>query len=110
MRLTLEEYLEMERRSEEKHEYVDGVVIDLSGTTLRHSRIALNTATRSSIWRCEVYSDVSVWIPPSRTCCYPDLFVICGAPRFKGERNDVVENPSVIIECYRNLHAATTTT
>ena len=103
---TPEEYLELDRNSEFKHEYLDGAVIEMSGGTINHSTIRTNTS--GLLWRaldgssCEVHSDVRVSPPGGRTYCFPDVFVICGKPRFKGDRSDTVENPVLIVEVLSN--------
>lgn len=79
--MTPEEYLAFEEKSPIKHEYVDGVVYAMSGSTDEHNTIALNAAfalkshTRGS--GCNVYvSDVKAQ-PPIRNYYYPDVFVTC---------------------------------
>lgn len=42
--ITEQEYLEGEKLAEIRHEYVDGVVYAMAGTSLRHNDIALNIA------------------------------------------------------------------
>jgi Uma2 family endonuclease len=39
---TPEEYLEVEINSEERHEYIDGEVISVTGGTPNHNQILLN--------------------------------------------------------------------
>lgn len=54
------DYLEGEKHSEVRHEYVDGQVYAMAGTTKRHNEIAVNISTalriasRGSL--CKVYS------------------------------------------------------
>ena len=36
------EYLEMERASDEKHEYFDGHIYLMSGASLKHAKVAMN--------------------------------------------------------------------
>lgn len=36
-RLTIEEYIEFDKNSEERWEYFDGVVVSMSGGTLAHN-------------------------------------------------------------------------
>ncbi|GFE68703.1 hypothetical protein CFPU101_13130 [Chroococcus sp. FPU101] len=43
--LTVEEYLKLEEESPIKHEYIDGQVYAMSGTTDTHNTIALNFAS-----------------------------------------------------------------
>jgi Uma2 family endonuclease len=42
---TVEQYLEMERASEERREYVDGYVCRMVGESLEHSSINVNVLT-----------------------------------------------------------------
>ncbi|MGL5033456.1 MAG: Uma2 family endonuclease [Microcystaceae cyanobacterium] len=42
--------------------------------------------------------DLRVWIPTDRRYTYPDVFVIQGQPQFEENRQDIVLNPTVIIE------------
>lgn len=44
--ITLKEYLEIERRSEQRYELVDGQLLALAGETREHYRIARNITTR----------------------------------------------------------------
>lgn len=41
-RMTVAEYLEMERTSEVRHEYLDGEIYAMSGASKRHNRIGNN--------------------------------------------------------------------
>lgn len=45
MRSTVEEYLALERASEERHEYVDGHVYAMAGESPEHSDICSNLVT-----------------------------------------------------------------
>lgn len=45
-----DEYLEMERASEEKHEYYDGFIIAMNGARLRHNQITGNVLTSTGIF------------------------------------------------------------
>jgi Uma2 family endonuclease len=108
---TVEEYLEMERASEVRHEYLDGEIFEMSGETLSHGRISTNLVSelrRQLRGRpCDVLSkDMKVrsgWLPsPRRTMkglfSYPDVVVVCGQPQFHDEYQDILTNPNVIIE------------
>ena len=80
--LTPEEYLELEAQSPIKHEYIDGEVYAMAGTTDTHNTIALNLATM--IRRhlrgtdCRVYfADIKAQIEQRNCFYYPDLLVTC---------------------------------
>lgn len=80
-RYTPEEYLELEVNSEERHEYIDGEVICVTGGTPNHNKIALNpsAALNFSLKRqpYEVYvTDQRLWIPKRRIFTYPDVMVV----------------------------------
>ncbi|HIK09260.1 MAG TPA: Uma2 family endonuclease [Oscillatoriaceae cyanobacterium M33_DOE_052] len=80
--LTPEEYLELEAQSAIKHEYIDGEVYAMAGTTDTHNTIALNLATliRSHLrgTDCRVYfADIKAQIEKRNCFYYPDLLVTC---------------------------------
>jgi Uma2 family endonuclease len=108
-RFTVEEYLAFERASEERHEYLDGVIWAMAGESPDHGRICINLAAalvpqlRGS--DCEAFSkDTKVCCGPYRAntreglYAYPDLVVVCGAMQFHGQAQDVLINPTVIVE------------
>jgi Uma2 family endonuclease len=106
---TVEEYLAFERASDERHEYLDGVIYAMAGESPDHGRICVNlVATLVARLRgsnCEVFSkDTKVCCGPYRAhtreglYAYPDLVVVCGAMQFHGQAEDVLVNPQVIVE------------
>jgi Uma2 family endonuclease len=108
-RFTVEEYLAFERASDERHEYLDGVIYAIAGESPDHGRICVNlVATLVARLRgsnCEVFSkDTKVCCGPYRAhtreglYAYPDLVVVCGAMQFHGQAEDVLVNPQVIVE------------
>lgn len=101
--MTPEEYLVFERSSEQKHEYADGEIFAMSGGTREHSLIAQNFARElgnALIERtCEVHgSDLKIAVLATSRYFYPDVFVVCGEPRFADKQRDSVVNPKVIVE------------
>ena len=79
--MTPEEYLEWEQHQEERHEYLDGEIIAMTGGSLSHNDIALNlyTALRPHVRArgCRInVSDVKVKVN-AMTYFYPDLVVSC---------------------------------
>jgi Uma2 family endonuclease len=81
--LTVDEYLELEEGSTIKHEYVEGALYALAGSSLRHNRIAgniyRNLAAAADGTPCQVYmSDVRCRV--DSVFYYPDVMVACGEP------------------------------
>jgi Uma2 family endonuclease len=111
LRYTVEEYLALERASEERHQYLDGEIYALAGESPDHGRICTNlVAELHNQLRdtpCEVFTkDTKVrsgpapnpFRPPKGLYSYPDVLVVCGEMKFHDEYRDVLLNPTVIIE------------
>jgi Uma2 family endonuclease len=110
-RHTVEEYLALERESEERHEYLDGQIYAMAGESTQHGDISVNlvrdVSTQLKGTPCRVWTkDSKVVSGPvikhSRSTkglfSYPDLVVICEEPRLMDEHQDVLLNPTVIME------------
>jgi len=100
--LTPEEYLERERRAEFKSEYRDGEIVAMTGASIAHNRINANLMRELGVQLrdkpCDVFAqDLKTRTTPTRFS-YPDVIVICGEPEFLDENEDVVTNPTVIVE------------
>ncbi|MFZ4816061.1 MAG: Uma2 family endonuclease [Phototrophicaceae bacterium] len=105
---TVEEYFELERTSETKHEYVNGRIIPLNGEVQpsddprldpNHSLISANLGSelrqrlRGS---CIVYAgDLLVKINEG-LLRYPDLTAVCGKPSYQEDR--MLLNPTLVVE------------
>lgn len=79
-RLTPEEYLQIEEQSSIKHEYIDGQIYAMAGTSDPHVTIVLNLATllRSYVRGsgCRIYiSDMKARIESLNRFYYPDVLV-----------------------------------
>ena len=99
--ITEQEYLEGEKLAEVRHEYVNGVVYAMAGTSRRHNRIAVNFARKLSLTDrqgnpCEIYlSDVKIRVQRAKSYYYPDVIVGCQ----HDEADDYyLENPCLIVE------------
>ena len=82
---TPEEYLAMELVAEEKHEYVDGFIIAMSGASPAHvdieSNVFLSLGNALRGRPCRVYtSNMRVRIDVVGQYRYPDLTAACGEP------------------------------
>jgi Uma2 family endonuclease len=102
-RLTVEEYLALERQSETKNEYLDGEVFAMAGVTRIHNLVAGNLfgEIRNQLKGrpCEPYTgDMRVRTPNSDLFTYPDVVVACGEPRFDDSELDTLLNPTLIVE------------
>lgn len=98
--MTEDEYLAQELNATERHEYVDGYIYLMAGSSKCHNRIALNIATyfnqltRNS--SCQVYaSDMKVRVKERNSYYYPDIVVSCD----DDDNNDYfLDYPFLIIE------------
>ncbi len=101
-RFTLEQYLALERQEEGKSEYHNGEIFSMSGGTELHARLSFRIAHLLELYlkgMCRVYgSDLKIYLEKQDLCVYPDAMAICGEPEFLDQRNDVIKNPSLIVE------------
>jgi Uma2 family endonuclease len=102
-KITVQEYLAMERASEIKHEFCDGDIFDMTGGTPAHSLIGTNFASEArealKDRRCVVFnSDLRVKVNPSGLYTYPDVTIVCGQQQFDDDQRDTLVNPTVIVE------------
>lgn len=109
---TVEKYLELDRGSEERYEFVDGQVFLMAGESGRHGDISVNLTRELSNQLlgkdCRVRSkDTKIKSggfeqkkgnSMKGMFSYPDLVVICGEPEYHDKFTDIVLNPKVIIE------------
>jgi len=100
---TPEEYLEIEIDSEERHEYINGEIITMTGGLPNHNQIALNLsgslnfALKGKPYRVFVV-DQRLWIPKKQIHTYPDIIVVSGKLEFAKGRKDTITNPLMIVE------------
>ncbi|WP_035256497.1 Uma2 family endonuclease [Desulfatirhabdium butyrativorans] len=99
----MEEYLEMEKRSDFRSEYVEGEVFAMAGGSCRHSAICSNLhrsiGNRLEGKNCTVFdSNLKLAIPQSKAFVYPDLMVVCGPIELFENQPDILQNPILIIE------------
>jgi Uma2 family endonuclease len=111
IRYTVEEYLGLERASEDRHEYLDGDIYAMAGESPEHGAICMNLSVSigAQLRRtpCQAFAkDMKVrsgpvprpGAPMKGLFSYPDLVVVCGAMQFHDQFRDVLLNPSCIIE------------
>jgi Uma2 family endonuclease len=105
LKLTPEEYLEFERKSDVKHEYHRGFVYAMAGASFRHGIIVANLSRDFGValrgGPCLfVTQDVRVQTSsgPVRSYTYPDLVAFCGEPILTDNAQDTLSNPKLIVE------------
>jgi Uma2 family endonuclease len=103
MRMTYAQYLEFERASDARHEYLRGEVFAMAGGSPEHARLTANlirelgAALRGR--PCAVFtSDARVRIEATDRATYPDVTVVCGRLEHAPEDPDSITNPVVIVE------------
>ncbi len=93
-----EEYLELEKAAEVRHEFVDGIMYTMAGTSRKHNlisfRIAQHFAALADPKACRVYhTDMKLQF--GKDYYYPDVMVVC-APE---PDNDYYEtDPCILVE------------
>lgn len=103
-RYTLEEYIELDKHSEEKFEYFDGEVFNMSGVHPNHSRLELRLAglLDAQIGKrgCTIFSaNLRVKVPSLPPYRYPDLSALCGKPEFEEHSGLLcLTNPVLLVE------------
>jgi Uma2 family endonuclease len=98
-----EQYLEMERAAETKHEYYKGEVFAMSGASPEHNDIAYNINRLVASFLhgkgCKLYgSDFRIHIPQNSFFTYPDFSIVCGKTDTPDVYTDNLTNPAAIIE------------
>ena len=101
-KLSVEEYLQFEKSSPEKHEFYDGEVFSMDGAGARHNIIFSNLfgglAYRMKGRSCKAYgSDLRVHVPENSLFTYPDISIFCGELRPAFDDNTFV-GPTVLFE------------
>lgn len=98
-----EDYLALERQSEFRSEYFDGEIHAMTGASLKHNVITLNTASelRAQLraTACQTMAnDMRVKVPSRNLYTYPDVVVVCGEPELEDEHLDTLLNPTLLVE------------
>lgn len=101
--MSVEEYLALDTDALFKYEYLNGVVVAMAGASPRHNVVAQNVgrALGNALEPrpCLVMgSDQRVHVAETGSYVYPDLTVVCEAPRFTDDRPRALLNPRLIVE------------
>jgi Uma2 family endonuclease len=100
--LSPEQYLEIERAAEFRHEYYNGQMYAMSGATHRHTLINGNIVAALVVGlrkRPCIVSPVDLRVRVSaRHYTYPDITVVCGESKYVDNQLDTLINPVLLIE------------
>jgi Uma2 family endonuclease len=105
--IPFDEYLELESRSDAKHEWINGLVYAMSRGTPEHGRLsaaimrALPQTAESRVYS----SDTLLYIEKAQHSTYADASIVCGAILTRGAKDkngkslgEAITNPRVIVE------------
>ncbi|EAZ94220.1 Uma2 family endonuclease [Crocosphaera chwakensis] len=100
---SIEEYLELEKQADIRHEFINGNIIAMAGGTTNHNEIVTNLCLLlKPILRQQggrVYTEnVRLWISDFNVFTYPDVMVIASNPIYYTDSQTTVTNPVVIFE------------
>jgi Uma2 family endonuclease len=100
---SIEEYLEMENASTEKHEYYQGEIFAMSGAKMQHNIVAGNIFGelhhKLNGKPCQPFnSDMRTHIEENTLFTYPDVSVVCGDPITRNNDEMNMLNPTIIFE------------
>jgi len=97
--MTIEEYLKFEREALEKHEFVEGQLLQLTPSTVRHALISANACgsiSRQTEATCFA-NCLRVLVVPGSFIAYPDMSALVGKIATNAA-NDVLLNPTFLLE------------
>lgn len=99
-KISIADYLESEEISQIKHEYIDGEIYAMAGTSKSRNRIIKNILNKLANHLpgtdCEpFFVDIKVFAGKLQRFYYPDIIVVCGEDK---ESEYFTSKPKVIVE------------
>lgn len=103
VRIPYEDYLQIERETGIKHEYLEGRIAAMAGGSADHALIALNLGSLLRValrgGPCRPFpSDWKIWMGEAQRAAYPDLSVICGPIVRPAHDPNSATNPTLVAE------------
>ncbi|MEN8123291.1 MAG: Uma2 family endonuclease [Bacteroidota bacterium] len=97
------EYLELEKETNEKHDFFFGEVFNLAGGTIKHNLIVNNISYtlkgRLKNKRCLILTEnVKFEIKKDDFYVYPDIMLTCDEEDLKNNKDTLIKHPIIIIE------------
>ncbi len=102
-RYTYREYLAFENSANVRHEFLDGEIYAMAGSTREHAAICANLSSALGVQLrgqgCQVHSsDLRIRVLESGLATYPDVTVVCRRAELDPEDRNTVTNPVLIVE------------
>jgi Uma2 family endonuclease len=98
---TPEDYLDLERDADTRHQYVDGEIFAMAGASREHVTVSLNVASllksRLRGGPCRAFiADMKLRVEAANAFYYPDVFVTCDRRDLAAW--DVMHHPTLVVE------------
>jgi Uma2 family endonuclease len=104
---SLHEYLAREERSLHKHEFHNGQIVKMPGSSINHNIIATNVTIQLGMQLENatesftiINSDQKIYIAALDKVLYPDVLVVFEVPERWENREDLLVNPLLIVEVF----------
>ena len=98
--ITSEGYLELERNSDKKYEYVDGRIVAMSGASVNHNRLSGNIYSSLHAHlkgqSCEPFMNYMKVLTSAGNYRYPDVMVVCDDDFINDEY--ATKTPVILVE------------
>lgn len=102
---SVDEYLALDHKAKDRHEFMDGDVFLMAGASRRHSRISSNIGgelfgqLKNKKNNCEVhYGDLRLKVRPTHYV-YGDVSIFCGEPELEVyKETETLLNPKIVFE------------
>lgn len=102
--VTEAEYLELERNSEIRNEYIQGEIVAMAGASPNHNEISMTLSyllyghLRNNK-DCKAYGEsMRIKIEQADVQTYPDFSIVCGERQFTDDNPPALLNPIILIE------------
>jgi Uma2 family endonuclease len=103
IKITEEEYLELERKALHKSEFYKGEIFAMAGASINHNKIV--AAIVGEIFNflkdkgCSIFpSDLRLHNFENSLYTYPDVSIVCGEEKYLDDKFDTLTNPTVLFE------------
>lgn len=100
LKISVQDYLEAEKNRDVRHEYIDGEIYAMAGTSKSHNRIIVTLLNKLSAHLrgsgCEpFFVDIKVRVERLRRFYYPDIVIVCDEDN---ENEYYATKPKIIVE------------